>query len=138
MDVSFAAKTKELAVIENATKPQVERRVSTIDNIPKPVVNAVAGKQKVVLINHGSFNPVHSHHVQMMEMAKIKMGNNGYDVVQGYLAIAPQRHLVQKGCGIVTDEHRIGAIYAICGGPLSGSWISPDIRGTVCIRRSND
>ena len=47
------------------------------------VICVAVGKQKDGLISHGSFNPVHSHHVLMMNMAKQKMEDKIREWVRG-------------------------------------------------------
>lgn len=94
-------------------------------------VERTHGRQPAVLMCHGSFNPVHRHHLEMMTAAKDCVEQAGFQVVRGLLAITPQRRLVRKGAEAVSDKHRLAALQCGCDA-VSGEfgWLRPEPRGT--------
>lgn len=71
--------------------------------------------RKVTLVLGGSFNPVHSQHVEIMRMAKECLEKANYDVVEGYLAPSTDSYLSSKTKSKQNDygikkEHRINMV----------------------------
>jgi len=58
------------------------------------------------LVSHGSFNPPHKGHVEMMWMAKQCVEAAGYQVTAGVLALTCTGHIAAKGAPVMTDEIR--------------------------------
>lgn len=82
------------------------------------------------LVCHGSFNPVHWHHVEIMVKARAKLEASGYRVIAGVLAPCNRGHLLWKGGGAISDEHRLAALKLACedaAGPAG--WLRCDARG---------
>ena len=63
---------------------------------------------------HGSFNPVHRHHLKAMEKAREVLNEKGIEVRKGLMAITPSKRLRQKGAEAMTDEHRLEALKIGC------------------------
>ena len=69
---------------------------------------------RVVLITHGSMNPIHHGHIQMMVRAKELLEASGYEVVGGEIAITKQKHIVNKGSPAMHDTVRLELIQLAC------------------------
>mmetsp|Transcript_90005 Transcript_90005/g.178929 ORF Transcript_90005/g.178929 Transcript_90005/m.178929 type:complete len:787 (+) Transcript_90005:50-2410(+) len=85
------------------------------------------------LVSHGSFNPVHRHHLEMMEAARQQLEDAGFHVVRGVLGITPASRLKEKGADAVADRHRLAALQLGCdfsSGPRG--WLVPEARGVKC------
>lgn len=81
-----------------------------------------------ILVAHGSFNPVHKHHLEMMVHARRRLEEAGYSVLRGFVAITNADRLSSKGAEAVTDEHRLAALKLGCDA-VSGDWLTPEPRG---------
>jgi nicotinic acid mononucleotide adenylyltransferase len=84
-----------------------------------------------VVVCHGSFNPVHLHHVAIMVRARAALEAAGYRVVAGMLAPCHSDRLIKK-CGrdAIDDAHRFEALRLACKdaeGPQG--WLYADFRG---------
>ena len=64
----------------------------------------------VLLVTHGSFNPVHAGHVQMMVRAREALEALGRRVVGGEMAITNQRRIEGKGSAAMGDEMRLALL----------------------------
>ena len=64
----------------------------------------------VLLVTHGSFNPVHAGHVQMMVRAREALEAAGRRVVGGEMAITCQRRIESKGSAAMGDELRLALL----------------------------
>ena len=53
-------------------------------------------KKKAYLLNHGSFNPAHKGHAGMMQKAKERLENAGWQVVAASLAPASDQYILHK------------------------------------------
>lgn len=87
-------------------------------------------KKRAYLLSHGSFNPVHRHHVEMMVLARKRLEDAGYSVVAGVLAPTCREHISWKGIPAMGDEFRLVALRMACstaGRPLG--WLRCDPRG---------
>jgi len=80
------------------------------------------------LLCHGSFNPVHRHHFEMMVAARACLEKAGFRVVRGLLAITHGRRMAHKGVAAVSDVHRLAALRRGCEAVGAG-WLAPEPRG---------
>ena len=64
----------------------------------------------VLLVTHGSFNPVHAGHVQMMVRAREALESVGRRVVGGEMAITNQHRIQGKGSAAMGDEMRLALL----------------------------
>ena len=80
------------------------------------------GSKPVLLVTHGSFNPVHAGHVQMMVRAREGLEALGRRVVGGEMAITNQRRIEGKGSAAMGDEMRL-ALLRLALQPHS-SWLT--------------
>jgi nicotinic acid mononucleotide adenylyltransferase len=53
-------------------------------------------KNPIVLLTAGSFNPMHSGHLEMMEVAKENMEKKGYSVVGGFISLGHDEYIKEK------------------------------------------
>jgi len=97
---------------------------------------AVASRRPAFLVMHGSFNPVHRQHLEMMVSARRALEAAGFDVQQGILGITPLRRLLRKGAEPVTDAHRLAALQLACDATCEvvgpPGWLMPEGRGVKC------
>lgn len=80
-----------------------------------------------ILATHGSFNPVHLHHVSMLAQAKAHLEQHGYDVKAGYLAPTCVSHIMSKGARCINDAARLDALRLACA-PHAG-WLRVEPAG---------
>ena len=87
---------KEEEVVEvNAYKDDDNTEYTSANICTSLTANISLNTRKMaILLNHGSFNPVHAHHVAMMQEAKIVFENSGYAVCLGIMAIAPRDRII--------------------------------------------
>ena len=85
----------------------------------------------VFLVCHGSFNPVHRHHVEIMAKARVLLEGVGYRVIAGVFAPTHHTHLAWKRVTIIADEHRFSTLQLACAEPGDGpsGWLRCDVRG---------
>ena len=69
-----------------------------------------ASAKTAVIIAHGSFNPLHRHHIEMMRSARKRLEDEGYIVTRAVMAITPSSALVKKCDWALSDEHRLHCI----------------------------
>jgi len=63
-------------------------------------------RQPCFLVLHGSFNPVHREHIDVLRLAQEHLAQR-YDVVKGYLAPTSDESVVKKGVRTFKFEHRV-------------------------------
>eukprot|EP00927_Polykrikos_kofoidii_P073791 TRINITY_DN69816_c0_g1_i1.p1 TRINITY_DN69816_c0_g1~~TRINITY_DN69816_c0_g1_i1.p1 ORF type:complete len:507 (-),score=65.23 TRINITY_DN69816_c0_g1_i1:212-1669(-) len=80
------------------------------------------------LVCHGSFNPVHRQHLEMMVQARQQLQAAGFAVVRGIMAITPSKRLKQKGVPSVLDKHRLAALQLGCDA-VGQDWLVSEARG---------
>lgn len=68
---------------------------------------SLARDAKIVLVTHGSMNPVHRGHVAMMVRAKAGLEAAGYTVVAGVIAITKAVHIRRKEVEPMPDHRRL-------------------------------
>ena len=84
------------------------------------LTNKGEGKSVIVCLG-GAFNPVHTRHVQALEVAAQWLENNtGYRVVAGFLAVAPDGYVMNK-CkrtkeSCIKAKHRLKLCELTCEG----------------------
>ena len=84
-----------------------------------------------ILICHGSFNPIHKQHLEMMQTAKECLEKNGFKVIQGLMGVTPQEKLKLKCKVAIPSDTRIKLINIACKEPGKDySWIQADGRGS--------
>ena len=83
---------------------------------------------KVVLVNHGSFNPPHRGHIHTMIAAKQRLATEGYTDFHGVLAITHSDHIKGKGAKALMEDARLQCIDLICTNS-DQSWIHADGQG---------
>ena len=87
-------------------------------------------KPPAIIICHGSFNPVHKHHLKMMETAKHCLEANGFEVKYGIMAITAQGALHRKCKKTLSNDDRMKLINQACKEPDQGyEWIHAEGRG---------
>ena len=64
----------------------------------------------VILVSHGSFNPIHRGHVRMFERTKALLEEQGHTVVGCEMAITNTRRMHYKGCDAMKDAVRLKLI----------------------------
>lgn len=90
---------------------------------------------RCVLLSHGSFNPVHLHHTEMMTRAKAAAEAAGFTVVKSILACTSQGYLESKlGGDRIEQSVRMQALDAAIA---SHSWLEVDRRGMTCSSGQN-
>ena len=62
------------------------------------------------LVLHGSFNPVHNGHIEMLKIARERLFEHGWVVVRAYLAPTSGSHILQKSLQCIADEHRLAML----------------------------
>lgn len=112
--------------IDSTSKPEDIDYMLSIPTTPiANIINGLKvnkGDKPVVLLSAGSFNPPHRGHFDMMEAAKSKMIENGFDVVAGYLSPGHDEYIRHKsGDKAVPIHKRI----QLCE-DMAPSWISID------------
>lgn len=86
-------------------------------------------RPRAYLVNHGSFSPVHRHHVVMMLKAKERLEADGFEVVAGVLGITHAGWIERKGAAAIKDDHRVATIRLACEEEHAQHWLKPDERG---------
>eukprot|EP00971_Amphidinium_carterae_P049744 980555-Amphidinium_carterae.3 len=88
-----------------------------------------SSRKKAVLVNHGSFNPPHWGHIQMMAKAKLRLEVAGYEVVIGLMAITNRARIWQKSAKALPDQFRVELINRLSHAAHHSMWLKGDIRG---------
>eukprot|EP00403_Amphidinium_massartii_P010417 CAMPEP_0178421174 /NCGR_PEP_ID=MMETSP0689_2-20121128/26512_1 /TAXON_ID=160604 /ORGANISM="Amphidinium massartii, Strain CS-259" /LENGTH=325 /DNA_ID=CAMNT_0020042679 /DNA_START=1 /DNA_END=974 /DNA_ORIENTATION=- len=86
-------------------------------------------RKKAILVNHGSFNPAHRGHIFMMELAKKRAEEAGYEVLAGRMGIANKEWIWRKGERALKDHLRVQFIDMLAREAGCGEWLQGDIRG---------
>lgn len=83
------------------------------------------------LLNHGSFNPVHKHHIDMMVQSKKRLERQGYKVLGGSMAITNADFIKRKKeAEPLLEVHRTTSLTLACeSAPGPPGWLKPDFRG---------
>ena len=89
------------------------------------------GRKPLIIALGGAFNPVHTQHVAVMEMAKIWIDKNTkYEVIGGCLAVAPDGYVKGKtrktGQRAMKSEHRIKLCEIAC--QRCRAWLKPEAK----------
>eukprot|EP00971_Amphidinium_carterae_P352149 6492452-Amphidinium_carterae.1 len=83
----------------------------------------------VVIVAHGSFNPVHFGHVHMMIRAKERLEEDGLRVVAGVMALAHRDWVQAKKAQVLSDYARACLIDLMCKEFHQDTWLHADERG---------
>eukprot|EP00971_Amphidinium_carterae_P207350 4113776-Amphidinium_carterae.1 len=83
----------------------------------------------VVIVAHGSFNPVHFGHVHMMIRAKERLEEDGLRVVAGVMALAHRDWVQAKKAQVLADDVRACLIDLMCKEYHQEAWLHADERG---------
>eukprot|EP00931_Biecheleriopsis_adriatica_P073089 TRINITY_DN47447_c0_g1_i1.p1 TRINITY_DN47447_c0_g1~~TRINITY_DN47447_c0_g1_i1.p1 ORF type:complete len:652 (+),score=71.61 TRINITY_DN47447_c0_g1_i1:35-1990(+) len=103
-------------------------------SIKKPQISVVQylqlafpnGGTRCMLLAHGSFNPVHRHHIEMIVAAKAAAEQAGFVVVKVVLACTAQEYLEHKNVDRVLQSTRMQALEAAI---RPYNWLEVDARG---------
>eukprot|EP00971_Amphidinium_carterae_P328249 6460019-Amphidinium_carterae.2 len=85
---------------------------------------------KALLVSHGSFNPPHLGHIEMMKKARSRLISAGYEVEAGVMAIANRSWIWSKGDLSLEDSQRVAALEKLIADNGCADWLHADIRGT--------
>eukprot|EP00971_Amphidinium_carterae_P225710 4476405-Amphidinium_carterae.2 len=99
------------------------------DEKTKRVSEAARRDAPVVIVAHGSFNPVHFGHVHMMIRAKERLEEDGLRVVAGVMALAHRDWVQAKKAQVLADDVRACLIDLMCKEFHQESWLYADERG---------
>ena len=111
--------------------------------LPHIVVRAMSSaaaedepKKKAYLLNHGSFNPAHKGHAGMMQKAKERLENAGWQVVAASLAPASDEYVRQKMRRLGRQPDREALALDLRAGTCEAvsadlEWLSCDRRGAL-------
>lgn len=109
-----------------------EKSISEEGESEKKVSIEVEGPANAaVIVAHGSFDPVHHHHhIEMMVAAKRRLGEEGFHVIKGRMAITSQTALQNKCEWALSDEERLHCIQ-LSSEDHEGArgWLHGDSRG---------
>ena len=75
---------------------------------------AMDRSRPVVIVTHGSMNPVHSGHVAMMVRAKEAVEAQGWQVIKGVMGITRASHIRSKGTEPIEDAERLRLLEIAC------------------------
>eukprot|EP00971_Amphidinium_carterae_P123031 2435826-Amphidinium_carterae.1 len=99
------------------------------DEKTKRVSEAARRTAPVVIVAHGSFNPVHFGHVHMMIRAKERLEEDGLRVVAGVMALAHRDWVQAKKAQVLADDVRACLIDLMCKEFHQQTWLHADERG---------
>lgn len=83
-------------------------------------------RPRCVLVNHGSFNPVHRCHIEMMVQARAAAERAGYEAAVAIMAPTSPQWVRSKGADLLDGDLRIAAMRAAAE-PYD--WLRVDPRG---------
>jgi len=69
---------------------------------------------KIVIVSHGSFNPVHLGHLEMMIRARQALTAAGHEVCGGIFAITSTQHIERKGAHALSNALRLALLRRAC------------------------
>ena len=75
--------------------------------ISKIIQNIKSKQNPVVLLSTGGFHPIHDGHIEMFELAKKVLQQNGYDVVGGYFSPSHEHYVKNKPNFKISTPKRI-------------------------------
>ena len=81
---------------------------------PSAAFAPTVARGPLVLVTHGSFNPVHRGHVAMMVRSKRFLEEEGFAVVGGVMAITRAEHIRAKGKQAYSDDVRCRLLALAC------------------------
>eukprot|EP00971_Amphidinium_carterae_P024581 484648-Amphidinium_carterae.1 len=95
----------------------------------KRTLEAARRSTPVVIVAHGSFNPVHFGHVHMMIRAKERLEEDGLKVVAGVMALAHRDWVQTKKAQVLGDDVRACLIDLMSKEYHQEAWLHSDERG---------
>ena len=95
-----------------------------------PQTAAKASAKAAVIVAHGSFDPIHNHHIAMMIVARKRLEDEGFTVVKGFLGLTSQSALKTKCEWALSEEERLHCIRLACDDHEEAKdWIQGDLQG---------
>ena len=89
-----------------------------------PFAPSVPRTCPLVLVTHGSMNPIHRGHIAMMVRAKEALEKEGFTVVKGVMAITNENHIRGKGVEPMEVPQRLTLIGLMCKSEGQSDWLS--------------
>jgi len=118
-------------VVRQAGSRRASSNSSRSQSVPK----------SLVLITHGSMNPVHRGHIEMMLRARAALEELGHRVCGGEIAITRQQHTISKGCSVMHDDLRLALLSSAIAeyNSLTGrtEWLNQSQCGEFWLRATN-
>lgn len=84
----------------NLPEDDIDVLTTPLGKVLKNINDCSTSKPKVVLLTTGGFSPVHIGHISMMEKAKIRLEEKGYEVVGGYFSPSHDKYVDTKYNGL--------------------------------------
>lgn len=100
-------------VVQNIVKDVEKARIDDRDKNEeiKVVISTKPKKQPCMLSFSGSFNPIHTGHIQLLEMIKAYLEKNGYEVLKGFIAPSSDNYVRGKlGLNAISLDHRVAMV----------------------------
>ena len=69
-----------------------------------PQAAVMASAKAAVTVAHGSFNPMHNHHIAMMIAARKRLEDEGFTVLKGFMGLTSQSALKTKCEWVFSEE----------------------------------
>jgi len=100
-------------VVQNIVKDVEKARIDDRDKNEeiKVVISTKPKKQPCMLSFSGSFNPIHTGHIQLLEMIKAYLEKNGYEVLKGFIAPSSDNYVRGKlGINAISLDCRVAMV----------------------------
>ena len=117
-------------------KNHITKRNAIETHAPAPIEQVLVTddrpdeRKTAVIVVHGSFNPVHQHHIAMMIAAKHRLKTEGYCVFHGLMGITSQEALRRKCKETLSDDERLHCIDLACKEDINANnWLTSEPRG---------
>lgn len=111
-------------------------------NLLTTPTNKLKGKKGIILVSTGSFAPVHKGHLDMMEVAKASLEEQGHEVLGGYLSPSHDVYVQSKGDSLPFIDERLYTLQKeledhpwLMVDPWEGRWVKSSINFTDVIDR---
>ena len=91
----------------------------------------MASVKAAMIVAHGSFNPIHNHHIAMMITARKRLEEEGFVVLRGLIGLSSQKALEAECEWALSQEERLHCIHSACDdNEEAKGWIQGDPQGT--------